>query len=44
MEKVTDFHSYGVKLVCSTYDSTDKKSIDRIEKSSPKVTDIITRI
>lgn len=44
MEKVIDFHSYGLKLVCSTYDSTDKKSIDRIEKSSPKVTDIITRI
>ncbi|MGB7533771.1 MAG: hypothetical protein WA977_12490 [Halobacteriota archaeon] len=42
MDKSVDFNIYGVRLAC--YSAIDKEPIERIEKRSPKISDIIPKI
>jgi len=42
MEKNMDFNIYGVRLAC--YSAIDKEPIERVEKHSPKISNIIPKI
>jgi len=42
MDKSVDFNIYGVRLAC--YSAIDKEPIERVEKRSPKISDIIPKI
>ncbi len=42
MEKSMDFDIYGVRLAC--YSAVDEEPIERIDKRSPKISDVIPKI
>jgi len=44
MEKVSDFSVYGIRLAGYSYHAINKKPVERIEKSSPKISEVITKI